>query len=38
MINAWLSTCPQAIRDTFQIELESEMLVQNGGIYFLKIL
>ena len=37
MINP-LSTCPQAIRDTFQIELEFEMLAQNGGIYFFKIL
>ena len=38
MINPLLSTCPLAIGDTFQIELESELLVQNGGIYFLKIL
>lgn len=38
MINPWLSTCPQAIGDISQIELEFEMLVQNGGIYFFKTL
>lgn len=38
MINPLLSTCPQAIGDTFQMELEFEMLVQNGGTYFFKIL